>query len=192
MTRSEPYIVRRLSHDLYIAPAEFRPTTLEETGGLRLQIGRGETVSTGEYELTFHRFEFDADHTMGMGENIAWMVLQARRGDQEQRVRAGLAVSDDGLTPLPATLDELDPHSRPVVVVDHINVDSGQVTLVFFESQDRAVDPTRLGGTLTVEVSTKPLMAMLWVGILIVVAGGLISAGHRWDQARQAQTARHY
>jgi cytochrome c biogenesis factor len=47
-------------------------------------------------------------------------------------------------------------------------------------------DPNAPGGTLTLEVSTKPLMSLLWMGILITVFGGLTATWRRYREFRES------
>ena len=48
----------------------------------------------------------------------------------------------------------------------------GDLYIAPAQYEPHATAPEALGGVLTLEVSTRPLMGFLWLGVLIVVRGG--------------------
>jgi cytochrome c-type biogenesis protein CcmF len=184
MTRTEPYIHRSPHQDLYIAPAQYEERTIADVGGAELELSRGESGTALGYTLTFEGFESSTEHMSDSGENTAFAVITASRDGRSQTVRPALTISAEGARANRAELDGLADGVRHVIMIDGINVDNGLVKLLLFDPDEYTADPAALGGILTLEVSTKPLMSLLWIGILIVVVGGFLSA---WRRYRQSQ-----
>jgi cytochrome c-type biogenesis protein CcmF len=178
MTRTEPFIHRGVLADLYIAPAQYEPRSIADAGGAEVSLTRGDTASGLGYRFTFDRFEFDPDH-MATGENTAWVVLTVERDGRTETVRPALKVTQEGVSSDRVELSPLPDGTQHVVMIGEIDVDSGRVDLLVFDASQHAVDPMNLGGVLTLEVSTKPLMNFLWIGVLMFVLGGLASAWKR-------------
>ncbi len=172
-----PAIVRTLRSDLYIAPAGLQ---WDPTSTRLLQLGRDEAVGYGGASLTFRRFDTSGMET-GESMRVAAIVDVQRDGSVET-----LAL------PLQAHGREF--HGVPVestmlagvtLTLDRISVEQGLVRI-------RVSDP-RGGpsGLLAVEVSTKPLINLLWLGTLLLGVGCCVAVVRRIvDERRLAAAGR--
>lgn len=52
-----------------------------------------------------------------------------------------------------------------------LNADAGTVTLLY-GGGDAPADGRAVGGILTIELNIKPMMSLLWTGVILVLLGG--------------------
>jgi cytochrome c biogenesis factor len=64
-----------------------------------------------------------------------------------------------------------------------LNADYGTVTLVYSGGSIPA-DNRSAGGILTVELSIKPMMGVLWLGVILALLGGVLAVWRRVLQLR--------
>jgi cytochrome c-type biogenesis protein CcmF len=178
MTRAEPYILRRPGGDLYVAPAEYVPPERALSGlGRILTLAKGESGEVDGTTLTFENYEMGAHGSGGSGMTAAGGVgarVRVRWTGGEETVVPRLVPGGDGhagTLPLPGSSDRL-------LRLQGINADAGTVTLLVTDAAT-ALDGRAVGGLLTVEISEKPLMSLLWIGVLLALLGGAISIGRR-------------
>ncbi len=170
MVRAEPHINRGLLGDLYLAPAQYLPPAEAIAGsGNVLDLGKGESAEIGGATLTFE------DYDMGGHEETDMMS-----GTIGARVRVDWEGGSEPVIPRWGTGSEQPPAvALPYGVegqlkLQGIDADRGRVTLLYLGG-DMPADGRAAGGLLTVELSEKPLMGVLWLGVLIVLAGGTIA-----------------
>jgi len=159
--------------DLYVSPLEYDP------GQPFLELAQGETGAIGETRVRFVRFDLQA-------EGNAMVAMAAGR---TVTVGAVLEVTQNGKTAGLRPLYRLNPADGRVdtpplplpdggaVRISGINASSGKVRL-------------DLGGVanpahLALDVTTKPLISMVWGGLYVVLAGGILATINRVRQARQ-------
>ncbi len=177
-----PHIEKLALADLYLSPIEFdpgRPAGEDFTLALR----KGETAQVGEAELRFVGFDLQAD-----GNALAQMesggpvtvgaALEVRRNGDSHRVLPLYRFQTDGRiespgAPLPG---------GGTIFLTGINATDGSVQLV---ARGLAVAATAgAPPKLSLDVSRKPLINLVWYGLYIVLAGGGLAAVHRYKQAR--------
>jgi len=159
--------------DLYVSPLEYDP------GQPFLELAQGESGAIGETQVRFVRFDLQA-------EGNAMVAMAAGR---PVTVGAVLEVTRDGKTAGARPLYRLNPADGRVdtpplrlpgggaVRIAGINASTGKVRL-------------DLGGVanpahLALDVTTKPLISMVWGGLYVVLAGGILAAVNRVRQIRQ-------
>jgi cytochrome c-type biogenesis protein CcmF len=164
-----PAILRGLSSDLYIAPQG-----LEVLGGNRqIELGKEEPVALADADLTFLHFE-----TRGMGAEHGMTVLahvRVRRGDSEEVVALPYTVAQGG--PQAAAVE---PALTPglSLTLQRMSVEAGRILVL---AEDLASPQTEVLG---VEVSTKPLINLLWVGTLLLGVGCTMALVRRYIDGR--------
>jgi cytochrome c-type biogenesis protein CcmF len=165
-----PAIVRGLFSDLYIAPQG-----LEVTGGNRqIELARGEPVALADADLTFLRFE-----TQGMGADHGMTVLAhvlVRRGGEEESIALPYSVVQGGVQ-TPAVEPGLTPGLS--LTMQRMSVEAGRILVL---AEDLAAEQTQILG---VEVSTKPLINLLWVGTLLLGVGCVLALARRYIDGRK-------
>jgi cytochrome c-type biogenesis protein CcmF len=157
-----------LTHDLYLSPIEFDPGRSAEEAG-SLELGKGETVTAGPYRVTFRGFEMGGGH--GSGNEIAiGAALLVELGGTTHPVTPTLASTPNGFEARPATLPGA---GSPTVRLTGVNASEGRIRIVFSGLPEQAAqaaqgEPMRL----SLDVSTKPFIGLLWFGLVLLLAGG--------------------
>ncbi|MFO7767356.1 MAG: cytochrome c biogenesis protein CcsA [bacterium] len=189
MVRAEPHIQRRMTGDLYLAPAQYLPPKDAMAGqGDILTLEKGAAEEVGGVRFTFRAFDMSGMDAHGAEdeEQAADMTgasigarVEVSWAEGSTTVVPRLAVGDrsaGGAAPLPEEVGGQ-------LQLQSLDADNGAVTLLYTDA-DTPIDGRAVGGLLTVEVSSKPLMNVLWIGVVLVLLGGAISI---WRRALQVQ-----
>ncbi len=158
--------------DLYVSPLEYDP------GQPHLELAQGESGTVGPTRVRFVRFDLQA-------EGNALVQMAAGR---TVTVGAVLEVTRNGRTDSVRPLYRLDPADGRVdtpplrlpgggaVMIEGINASNGKVTL----DLGGVANP----GRLALDVTRKPLISLVWGGLYVVLAGGILATVNRLRQAR--------
>ncbi len=158
--------------DLYVSPIDFDP------GQPKLQLAKGATGRIGDMEVKFTGFNLEA-----RGDAMA--AMKAR---QPMTIGAMLAVTRGGQTFDLQPLYTLNPLSGQVetppvrlpgggaMIVSGINATNGAVQL------ETAGVPSPM--KLSVDVTRKPLIQLVWFGLYVVILGGALSTTQRLRDMR--------
>jgi cytochrome c-type biogenesis protein CcmF len=179
---AQPSIESVPLRDLYISPIEFHPG--EPAGGAQtLEIANGQAADFGDGTIRFAGFDLQAtsnvDAAVAAGEPIT--------------VAARLEVVRDGSTATIAALYRIFPDGQveapPVALpgggtasVVAINAGSGAIQL-----EVANLDPSRYPARparLSVDITVKPLIALVWWGLYVVLGGGLLATLHRLHESK--------
>jgi cytochrome c-type biogenesis protein CcmF len=181
-TMTTPAIHSFLWQDLYVSPAGYDP----ERDARRPVLGQGETTTIGPYTVTFLGFNMDRDAMMsGTGELKVGAKLTVAFDGQEQEYEPYVQVVSNTTTgkqelnyvgvDLPGgaklTVASLDPNSRRVMLEGTGN---GLDNLPVVPAKG------------IIAVSVKPLVLLVWLGMGIMVIGGLIALLRRYLEGRAA------
>jgi cytochrome c-type biogenesis protein CcmF len=186
MTRAEPEIRRRLGGDLYVAPAQYLPPAeaLAEVGRL-MTLAKGESQEANGITFTFEDYEMTSHGSSESGE----AVVPGGIGALIRVEREGVT---ETLTPRMAMGTGTPPDTVPLpygwggnLHIQSVNADAGTVTLLYFDGT-LPDDGRGVGGILSVEISEKPLMSILWTGVILALLGGALAIWRRAPQARPA------
>lgn len=162
---ARPYIERSLLGDLYIAPVSYRP---EEPSAQRITLVKNRAMEWGDLELTFRQFQSHA--TDGTAMRVGALVDVAR-GEETDQVTLVLTAGPEG--PVSDWVDL--PFAEGVAAkLDGMQVEAGAIHVTL----RRPTESTQLA-TLAVDVSNKPLVNALWIGMVLVGAGAGLAAYHR-------------
>jgi cytochrome c-type biogenesis protein CcmF len=180
-TIQNPAIKSYIWEDLYIAPADYQP----EFNPTRPVLGVGDSTEMGPYTVTFDGFEIDsaAMEEGGLAEVGARLVVSYEGEEQTVTPFVQLAQeTNDGEPNFVSTPAALAGGESVSLVTFH----PGQ-QLVMLQARgplvdDLPVDPAQA----VVTVSTKPLVLLVWVGLIVSVIGGSIALGRRYLEGRAA------
>jgi cytochrome c-type biogenesis protein CcmF len=154
----KPHIERFLTHDIYISPLEMVGNRPEDAG---VWFSKGETKTVGTVQYTF--VEFDA--RMGDVVRVA-AKLRAQIGGRTVAVEPVLEMGQSGPNRIPAYL----PGGGTVQIVS-VDAENGRVALELPGGPRKSLDSE----ILAVEVSTKPLINLVWLGAIIMLASAFMS-----------------
>jgi cytochrome c-type biogenesis protein CcmF len=158
--------------DLYVSPIEFDP------GQPRLELAQGESGAVGQTRVRFVRFDLEVE-----GNALAQMAA-----NRPVTIGAVLEVTQGGRTATVRPLYRLDPADGKVetpplllpgggaVRVGGINASSGKALI----DLGGIANPMRL----SIDVTRKPLISLVWGGLYVVLAGGILATVNRFRQSR--------
>lgn len=157
-----PVIWSHLWGDVYIAPESFSDNSLTST------LTRGEAGTLGTVNVTFEAFEVGSDHGAGghgsMGGAMrAGARLKVEEGGETGEVTPALELTMDGTKSVPVEW-----RGKTFELME-LDVDHRAVTI-------RLDDPTQAdkGPMLSVQIASKPGIWLVWLGTLVLLAGGLL------------------
>jgi cytochrome c-type biogenesis protein CcmF len=167
-----PHVVEGPAGDLYLAPLDLQ--VLEESGGqARLELVRDKPAPFGEYTFTFQTFEM-GEHSQ---EEIAVGARLQVAGPTDTVIAVPRYISGAGGAV--RSPEEQVPGTGLRVFLEGIAVENRSVLL-------RIVDPARANEpgkeVLTLEVTRKPLISLVWLGLVLMTLGASISFFRRWSQ----------
>jgi cytochrome c-type biogenesis protein CcmF len=176
-TMANPDIKSSPFQDLYVSPIDYDP------GQSRLQLAKGETGRIGDLEVKFINFDL----------SVAGNALANMQSGKPLTIGAVLAVTRNGQTTEAIPLYRLDPATGEVrtpplglpgggaVLVSGINASTGAVEIEL---------PGAAGAAkLSIDVTKKPLIQLVWFGLYIVLAGGIIATVQRLRELRLHEAA---
>jgi cytochrome c-type biogenesis protein CcmF len=174
----EPDITILPLRDLYLSPLELRSGA--EHHHPMLQLAKGETKELEGYTVTFIRFDVGQHGDMGL--QGVGAVLDVRYRDKSHEVVPYLSINEKGErdfrpADLPAPQNPTKGVARPYVTLNGLNVEAKAVVLEFHGFDDHG----QIAATeaLLLEVSTKPLMMVVWTGVVLIMGGTLLALRRR-------------
>ncbi|RMD82459.1 MAG: cytochrome C biogenesis protein [Chloroflexi bacterium] len=173
-TMQTPSIHSYLWHDLYISPAGYDP----ERDPSRPVLGVDQSVQMGPYTLTFRGFNIDRDAMMRGEAKVGAKIDVLYEGQTitvEPRVEVvtNPTTNQGELQYIPVTLPgghtlylrELDPTNR----------------MVLLEGSGPGLDGLPVvPAKAVIAVSVKPLVVLVWTGVILMVIGGAIALVRRY------------
>jgi cytochrome c-type biogenesis protein CcmF len=157
--------------DLYVSPIEFDP------GVPRLQLTKGQSAQMGDVEVRFVQFDLNRDGN----------ALVAMREGRTVTIGAQLAITQGGRTVNVTPVYRLNPANGAVespptslpgggtILVSGINASNGAVQLETNGLAKKAM--------LSIDVTRKPLIQLVWGGLYVVLFGGILTLIQRFRQA---------
>jgi cytochrome c-type biogenesis protein CcmF len=182
---ANPHIRKLLTADIYISPIEFDPGQ-PASAVSTMQLAKGDSGRVGDAQVRFIEFDLQVE-----GNALAQMesgqpatvgaVLEVERGGTTQRLRPLYRFTPDGRV-------NIEPMSLPgggQVALTGINAAEGGVRLAFAGiGEGTSGAPAKLA----VDVTEKPLIKLVWYGLIVVLLGGAGATFHRLRQAQMLDT----
>jgi len=169
----KPHIQRYAAYDLYISPLDLAG---DDPADHALWLSKGESRTIGAVTYTFGDFEIEG---MGTGQMHVAARVTAASGGRSAVVRPALEVTESGRKSVPAYL----PGGGTVTIVS-VDPNQGRVAL-----EVPGLAPVHEGEILAVEVSTKPLINLVWIGAIVMLGSALLSMMRRILDLRRAPVA---
>jgi cytochrome c-type biogenesis protein CcmF len=180
---SHPHIGRGVIADLYISPMDFRPGQEGSVAGNRLHLEKGKKVQFHDYELTFTGFDVSAMmgkkdvHDMSVGANISVSHKGGEPVTLKPLITVGQLHSPSSRVKLPGSEE---------AHLTLVSVEAGEkiVHLVYQGPRSAAKDEAhKTPPRVIAEVSIKPGMTLLWLGVFLILLGGCIAIPRRWTKS---------
>jgi len=163
-----PHIVKKFSKDLYLAPLDIQ----ELEGSQGLQLSKGESREVGGYNIKFLTFDMLSHGETG-GVSVAAELEVAHNGGVDT-IKPVMSSGSNGLTGEPVPLYKDSDYN---VVLEKINASAGSVTLAIPGLVD-ASSPDQL----ILEVSSKPVINLVWLGSILICIGMIITFYRRRER----------
>ena len=158
--------------DFYVSPIEFDP------GQPLLQLANGQSGEIAGMEVRFDGFDLQAQ-----GNAVA-----AMEAGQPITIGARLAVTQGGRTTTVQPIYQLNPATGEVASPPVPLPGGGAVHVGGLNAADRSIQLQFTGldnpPRLSVDVTRKPLIQLVWYGFYVVLIGGLLSTLHRLRETR--------
>jgi cytochrome c-type biogenesis protein CcmF len=168
--------------DLYIAPAGYDP----ERDAKRPVLGQDETTSMGPYTLTFLGFNLDrqamASGTGDVKVGIKLKVIYAGQTSQIEPLVKVVTNPTTGAQDL--SYESVDLPGGAKLTVLSLDPNSQRVMLQGSGASLDKLPVVPAKGIIS--VSVKPLIVLVWLGVSILVMGGLIALLRRYLEGRAA------
>jgi len=162
-----PHVERFWSHDVYISPIELKT----EADAAGIVLAKGESGTASGLPVTFEDFEREGT----MGDVQQGFAIRARvkvgEGANATIVRPGISMKAGyGMTKLPADLP-----GGGSVTLGNVDPNAGTAQILVVPPGGAAAAPE----VLAVELSTKPLIGLVWVGMCTLLFGAALGIRRR-------------
>jgi cytochrome c-type biogenesis protein CcmF len=159
--------------DLYVSPIDYSP------GQPGLQLAKGETGRIGDLQVRFEDFDL----------NVQGNALAQMASGKPVTIGTVIAVTRNGRTVRMRPLYKLDPASGRVESPPMALPGGGAIVVGAINASARAVDFGIEGvgdaAKLSIDVTRKPLIKLVWYGLYVVLFGGILALLHRLGDSRK-------
>jgi cytochrome c-type biogenesis protein CcmF len=170
MLIARPYIESSLLNDIYISPVSYQPP---EDPHAPLTLVKGQPHPWGDAVLTFRAFR---PHTGDEGGFTVVAVVDVQRGEQTESVDLIFTAGPTGVT---SPWTEIPLFEGASARMEGMKVESGTIQLTVHAPGKEA-----RAAVLSLDVSHKPVVNALWLGVLVMAAGTALSVVQRTREAR--------
>ena len=174
-----PHIRNTPLRDLYISPIQYEPG---QPPGIdhRASLAKGESATVGDFTVRFVDYNLghsgDPRTVLASGGMVTiGAELEILRGDEPVAITPTYRFSQAGQQAPPVALP-----GGGWVAMSGLNPGLGQIQLDF---AGIGIEPQR--AKLSLDVTQKPLIVLVWYGLYVVLGGGLLSVWKRVKGARQ-------
>jgi cytochrome c-type biogenesis protein CcmF len=187
---SNPDVRKTTLLDLYISPHSYEPGAPPRVEGTVALLRKGEETSLSGVGVKFVGFAADGSHSEG-GTFTIGSKLEVTAGGRTAEVTPQFIVSMGGPdgermenpeSPLPGT-------EKGRVRVRRISPGDGAIELELFGLDPNGDLKPAIPETFSMDVTTKPLIVLVWTGFYVMMLGGLLAMLKRAKDARQAAIA---
>jgi cytochrome c-type biogenesis protein CcmF len=153
----KPYISRR--PDLYLSPVEVESGSADPSDSL-VWLARGESVTVGGATYTFGSFRLESNPGFRVYANV-----EVSQGGTVAKAAPGMIMEGGSRRPIEASVPGVGTLS-----VAGIDADHGRVALRV---------PGSRADAAVLELSTKPLVDLVWIGALLALLGAVVAGIRR-------------
>jgi len=177
----EPDILVGLTKDFYVAPVSYSEGTEgEQDHNHGIPMTKGQTIDHEGLKIVFDSFEMPKDAMSSMTEGKEFRIsaiLKVIDGSKETIVKPSVVISSGTQKYEPVFVKE----KNLKFELTNINAGSGQIELLIsdIDGKKESGSKTAAKEVLTVDASIKPFISLVWIGVLFMVIGYIISAVRR-------------
>ncbi len=189
-----PDILNLKTRDFYVAPLSLEERGSKKSGvAERVQLIKGQTKRAGQLTITFVEFDFPVDQKAAMLEQREVTIgarLIVRSDDQNEAVEIvprkviGSGAQTDSVAVFRGSFEFAISSMKP----NRENTNQSSVEIAITDISKRSDDNSDRD-VLVVEASIKPLINLVWSGVLMVLLGFVITIVRRVQEATATQTS---
>lgn len=186
---ANPDIDNRPLLDLYLSPQSYDPGSPARTEGTLLSLRRGEPKT--KFGWSFELVTFLPDRSQLEGERprvVVTTLVRVAGPDGSGEVRPTTTMEASEPPRSSAAFAEL-PGGKARLRVRQMNGNEGTAEVEVLGLDPKGDMKPATFESLTVDVTTKPFIALVWGGFYVMMAGGLLSLLRRGRDARRAALA---
>ncbi|MEA2693649.1 MAG: cytochrome c-type biosis protein CcmF [Acidobacteriota bacterium] len=169
---ANPDVHNTLLRDLYISPIEYDP------GQPHLELAKGKTGKIGGTEIRFVNFDLQ----------VAGNAMAQMAAGRPVTIGADLEVTQGGVMKPLKALYKMNPADGRVETPPALLPGGGQIVLAGINASSGAIQIEAEGlanpAKLSVDLTRKPLIILVWGGLYVVLIGGLLSVFQRIREIR--------
>jgi cytochrome c-type biogenesis protein CcmF len=166
----KPAIKRKLTEDIYFAPLEYNQK--EYIFSEPFSLSRGEEKEIEGYKIKFLSFDM-MPHQQG-GEFRVGAVLEVNHQGQKATATPAIIFKEQNQT----TQIEAQLPDDNLIFLEKVMADQKMVVLSIAQREKES------GEILVLEVSRKPLINLLWLGMIVIMAGLFLTTWRRSKEAK--------
>lgn len=176
----EPDILVGLTKDFYVSPVGYSDGSEEaHTNGEQVSLLKGQSHDYNGNKITFVSFELPKEGMNAMmsgGEFRITALLNVKTTDGETTVRPAIVMKEGNRSTEAVEIKE----ANLKIDIANMEAGSGKVDLILSTLDGQSsTQETVMKEVLTVEASIKPFISLVWLGVIVLVIGFIISAFRR-------------
>jgi len=174
---ANPHVEHKPFYDFYVSPQEYDPGQ-PGSSGTELAMKKGETKTIGGVRITFDHFVVDPKQMMADPQHATvGIAMKAASGDGEEEFLLRYSVALQGGPDAEHSIPRAPAGST--IRVESLSASAGMVKL-------RVDGPVEFAGAtaatperVSVDVTIKPMINLVWFGLYLMVGGGLLALINR-------------
>ncbi len=177
----EPDILNRITKDFYVSPVSYSEGSNTHNHGTQVNLKKGDVYEFEGSKITFEKFNFPQDamnQMMGGGEFAIGAVMQVDYDGKNYIVEPKMVSVDGNRTFVPAELKEAN------LLINLSNLDAaGHVSLLLSKLNEDSGAVAESKEVLSIEASIKPFINLVWLGVIVMFAGFIMSTLRRTKES---------
>jgi cytochrome c-type biogenesis protein CcmF len=184
----EPDILTSMTNDFYVSPVGYDEGTAgthDHSSGASATLQKGQGFRFENTTITFTKFNFPPEAMQAMQEGKEFRIgaqLLVEQNGKEYSVEPKMITKEGNRTFEHIEIEEAN------LLIEMKNLDAGgTVNLVFSNLDDTQKGETTFEGkreVLTIDASIKPFINLVWLGVILVTAGFVISTIRRIKESQ--------
>lgn len=180
-----PGIAKFFTTDVYVEPqALYAP---DPDGGKRYGFVKGQTYEFGGYAVTFTEFDMNNSRE-SESFRIGGVFRVEKYGEEPQELMVARTTGPEGVKSEPALVTAGDLQVEILGMTPNQEDLAMSTVEVRLKNPNVPVDPNDMRETLVVEASLEPFISLVWIGIIVMLAGMIIARSRRSSDARRLES----
>ena len=178
----EPDILSRFTSDFYIAPVSYADGSNASSSGQQLSLSLGDTHTYEGKQITFKKFDFPQDAMSAMmsgGDFKIGAIIDVAYEGKTKEIEVYMKNTDGQRSFDPVEIPEADLSVR----LSNLNA-AGKIDVVLTSLSADNNSASASQESLTIEASIKPFIGLVWLGVLVTVAGFFITTIRRTKESK--------